>query len=75
MTVAPVKTDDITLLQKINATPNDNKEKLNIILGKVHDQATEEMLEETLRNAKLKFLKVEKIEKAKAEELLGICEE
>jgi hypothetical protein len=25
------------LLEKINATANDNKEKLNIILGKVHD--------------------------------------
>ena len=56
-------------MHKINASPNDNKEKLNIILGKVHDQATEEMLEETLRNAKLKFLKVEKLEKSKAEEL------
>lgn len=33
------------------------------------------MLEETLKNAKLKFLKVEKLDKSKAEELLGISEE
>jgi len=63
------------LLSKITATPNDNKDKLNIILGKVHDQATEAMLEETLKNAKLTFLKVEKLEKSEAEELLGISEE
>lgn len=53
---------------------DDNKDKLNIILGKVHDDTTVEMVEQTLKTAKLNFLSVEKLPKAKAEEILGISE-
>lgn len=42
---------------------NDNKDKLNIILGKIHDDTTVEMLEQTFRTAKLNFLSVEKLTK------------
>lgn len=49
-----------------------NKEKLNIILGKVHDDTTVMMVEYTLKIAELNFLSVQKLEKEKAEEILGI---
>ena len=38
-------------------------DKLNIILGKVHDETTAEMVEQTLKTAKLNYLSVEKLEK------------
>lgn len=49
-------------------------DKLNIILGKVHDETTAEMVEQTLKTAKLNYLSVEKLEKETAEEILGIKE-
>ena len=46
-----------------------------IILGKIHDEVTETMLEETLKAAKISYQKVEKLSKEEAHKILGIDSE